>query len=323
MLVILCLASSLVGSFVCWVLDVADIIPFSAIFPLSQREATKVSVPQSGTRIGEVKRFIGVNTVSLKRWGLTQIAPPYAHVIFTAVMFAFTVMGPQIIYAMFMDDTGNNNAIALGCIIGIPIVGYIVTFIIWWYFPSVYVWGPCERNYKSLGAQYMYRESDDPRDINTDAEIFKKAMRDRDTSAAHMRIGKAVLVIGIFHVGSNIILGVLRYLNPNVNPNWVTATVIVGVILILSIIVALVLYSLRKPESNAVYQKQVPVPLMDENGNVLPPPQDSAPDAGDQSGTDTAVQVDEAQVAAQYMASQHQTISRRIHSSGLLDPVHG
>ena len=324
-LVILCLASALVGSFVCWVLDVADIIPFSAIFPLSQRESTNVSVPRPTTHVGEVKQFFAVKTVSLKRWGLTQIAPPYAHVIFTAVMFAFTVMGPQIIYSIFMDDTGNNNAIALGCITLIPLVGYVVTFLFWWFFPSVYVWGPCERNYKQLGAQYLWRESDDPRDVGTEPEIYKKAMRDKDTTDAHWRIGKAILVIGIFHVGSNTILGILRYLNHTVNPNWVAATVIVGVILLISIVCALVLYSMRKPESDAVYLKQVPVPLLDESGQPMQQRQQpsNASQGSDTSNGDTAVQLDEAGTSAQFsntlaIMGQHQQLSRRLNSAGVL-----
>ncbi len=324
-LTIMCLAAALVGSFVCWVLDVADIIPFSAIFPLSQREATNVSVPRANTRMGEAKQFLSVKTVSLKRWGLTQIAPPYAHVIFTAVMFAFTVMGPQIIYSIFMDDTGNNNQNALGGIIGIPVVGYIVTFIIWWFFPSVYVWGPCERNYKQLGAQYPWRESDDPRDIGTELEIYKKAMRDKDTSEAHMRIGKAVLVIGIFHVASNIILGTLRYLDIYVNANWVTATVLVGVILIIAIITALVLWAMRKPESGNVYMKQVPVPVLDENGNPVDQSQQApVPEEANQSDA-TSVAVDESGGTSSMFSntlnamSQHQHLSRRLHATGVLD----
>lgn len=324
-LVILCLIASLVGSFVCWVLDVADIIPFSAIFPLSQREATNVPVPRPTNHVGEAKQFFAVKTVSLKRWGLTQIAPPYAHVIFTAVMFALTVMAPQIIYALFMDDTGDNNKIALGCIIGIPIVGYVVMFIFWWFFPSVYVWGPCDRNYKQLGAQYAWRESDDPRLSNTEAEIYKKAMRDKDTSEAHMRIIKAILVIGIFHVGSNCILGTLRYMDQYVNANWVAATVVVAVILIVSIVVALVLYSMRKPETSAVYMKQVPVPLLDENGQPIDQSQQqSAPEDNTSTDGSTAVQIDEAGTSAQFSntlssMSQHQQLSRRIHTSGVLD----
>lgn len=321
--VIMLLVSALIGSFIGWIMDLPDVIPFSAIFPLSQREASNDPVARPPGLKNQAGQVFAVKTVSLKRWGIANIPPPYAHTIFTMFMFGVTVLAPQVIYAVFMDDTDNNNAIALGCIIGIPVIGYLATFVVWWFFPSVYVFGPCERNYKKLGAQYRFRESDDPSQWNTEVEIYRKSQRDSDTAMAHMRIAKTILVIGIFHVASNIILGVLRYENDQVNVNWITAAIWIGVLLIVSVVVALVLYSMRKPENSGVYLKPTPVPVLDASGQPMVPEDQSngGSDSNDQSmqSTDTAVPLmSGAFMQNTQMIGSHQQLSQRITRTGIV-----
>ena len=313
-LVILCLCSSLVGSLVSWILDLADIIPFSAIFPLSRRDSTTVTQAENdnSSATGGIQHFFNVEKTQLVRYGIIGVPAPILHVLVTLVLFAITVMTPHILYAIYMDNTGNH--IALGCILAIPFVGYVLCFIFWWFFPSMYVWGPCQRNFKQAGTRYQYWESDSQMDANTEIEQYKRAMREVDTHKAHARITKTLLVIAIAHLVSNAILGLLRYFDPDVNANWIAGACVVGVILIIAFIVAIVLYFTRKPEILGVYPKMTPVPEMDESGNYVMPA-DASADQTVNGAADASTTTSNNFMNHFNEANPQQKLSQRLHKS--------
>lgn len=237
-LVILCWLFALIGSFICWLLDVQEVLPFNALLPMGSASTWTVRRPKTDTREGEPLQLVSKSVTGLNRWSMVDLPRPYVHTLVTLFLFAVCVATPHLVYAFLMDDVGNNNDIALGCVIGIPIVGYIITFLFWFFWPDAYVWGPHERNYKSLGSRYVNREN--------------SGLRKRDTAMANMRIYKTILVLAFIHVASIIILAFVRFTHTDVDWSWPAAVAVGGVILLVGIITAFVLYAFRNREADCV-----------------------------------------------------------------------
>ena len=232
-LIMLTWCFSLIGSFVCYLLDTAEVLPFYALLPRSMREVWP------GRRKSDDPELVGPNVTGLNRWGMSDLPRPYVHTVVTIVLFAVTVAAPHLIYAFMMDDVGNDNNIALGLVIGLPIVGYIVTFIFWFFFPDPYVWGPHSRNVAALRSKYEFTTN--------------RVRVQFDTRMAQFRIYKTILTLAFIHVASIIVLSFVRFTHTEVDWSWITAAVVGGIVLIVALLITLVLYAFRNKESDHVY----------------------------------------------------------------------
>lgn len=295
-LIILCLVASLVGSFVCYVLDTAEPIPVYALFPLSVREmwTQKVKVSDGG---GGDLQLASKALSGLNRWDMVNIPRPWFHVIMTTVLFCVTVMAPTVLYNYFMNDISNNNDIALGCIIAIPVIGYFLIFLFWYYWPDPFVWGPNKRNIKKLGYRYLHGNN-----------LLRV---ESDTKDSNFRIYKTVLVLAIIHVLSNVILGFVRYTHLSVNYSWVAGYVIVGATLLCVLIACFVLYAFRNKEVDHCYiQPQSPQYVDDGSSNTY---------TNNDTSIDTTQQEQEQEeLKSNYYSTPNQIISQRLSKMGVV-----
>lgn len=242
-LIILCLAFALIGSTICYVTQTRDIIPVYACIPLdeSERFTRKIDkMEQQFDADGEpIPVLVSKYYTGLHGWGMHDLPRPYMHTLITTVLFILTVATPQLIYSFVMDDQGNDNIIALALVILLPVVGYILTFVFWWFFPDPYVFGPHRKNYKKLGRMYKGYNN--------------FAMLKRDTEKANLRIAKTVAVLGLFQLVGNVVLGFVRYQSVNATAGWIAATVLGGVFLLIGLIVGFLLYMFTPNEADHVY----------------------------------------------------------------------
>lgn len=234
-LIILCLAFSLIGSFVSWLLDGEEVLPFAALFPMSRKHffsrkgAASSDVSDSDAR---------VKPTGLNAWGMVDLPKPFMHVAVTTVIFAIAVAVPHLIYAFFMTDVGSDNSIALACVLVIPIVGYILALVYWYYYPDPYVWGPHVRNMKVLGTRY--------------ANAGNKMLVKRDTKAANMRIYKTVVMLGAMHYIGVLVLALVRYIRSDVDWNWTFAAILAAIIVVVAVVCFFALYLFRGREEKGV-----------------------------------------------------------------------
>ena len=251
-LIMLCLCFAMIGSFTCWVLDVSDILPFYAILPVSASSVWPGSKVRRDTDGQPVS--VGRSVTGLNRWGMVDLPRPYFHIFLTIVLFAITVVATHLIYAFLMNDVGSDNQIALGLSIGLPIVGYIALFLFFYFSPDPFVFGPHRRNITSLKGKYK--------------QAGNKAMVARDTKAANYRIYKTVLTLAFIHVASIIVVSFVRFTHTECYWSWITAAVVGGVILIVVLITAFVLYAFRGRENDNIYVQTMDTTPADAEGDA-------------------------------------------------------
>lgn len=212
-LVILCVLFALIGDFSAWIVDIAEVLPFYACIPLGPASSEGYVIDQTGT--GRARRHSSAYT-GLHRWGLLNLPRPYVHSIVSFILLLVCILIPNVVYSLYMDSNIN---IAYFTLIGVKLLGYIITYIFWAYFPDIYVFGPHVKNIKNLGERYVNRD-------------LKK-----DTKLTDRRILKTLLTIGIIDFAGSLILGLVRYIDTDVDTNWEWA---VGVGAVLFIVVALI-----------------------------------------------------------------------------------
>lgn len=209
-LVLLCLSYSLVGSFIHWLLDGEEVLPYYTIFPLSARHF-----------LSRIKGKDGDKPTGINRFGMVNLPRPYIHLMVTTVLFGVTVVIPHLVYAFIMTE---NLGVGIACVIVIPLVGYVLSFAYWYIWPDVAIWGAHAKNYKALGDRYPGRDN--------------KMIIKRDTKNANSRIFKTTLLLAVTHLLHVFVLALVRYFRSDVDWNWTFAAILVAV----AVIVAMVCY---------------------------------------------------------------------------------
>ncbi len=295
-LIILNLAYSLIGSFVTWLLDGVEILPIAAIFPMSSKHF--ISRAPKGTSRGD-EGETRYRATGLNAHGMVDLPKPYVHVLITSILFVITVAIPFIIYAFFMDDTGSNNIIALACVIIIPIVGYLMCLVYWYYWRDPYVWGPCVKNLKVMGNRYAGRTS--------------KAIVKADTRISDMKVYKMVVMLAVMHLLSVIVIGSVRITHMDIDWNWTCAAIYAAIIIIITLICYFALYLFRGKE-----EKSVAVYNTGADEDVLLEEQESETTPMNQSDVIIETNEEPGSLQRSFYASPNQNITHRLMQTGLM-----
>lgn len=210
-LVFLCLSYALVGSFIHWLLDGEEVLPYYTIFPLSARHFL--------TRMRKNKNKDEEKPTGINRFGMINLPRPYIHLMVTTVLFGITVVIPHLVYAFVMTE---NLGVGIACVIVIPLVGYVLSFAYWYIWPDAAIWGAHAKNYKALGDRYPGRDN--------------KATIKRDTKNANSRIFKTTLLLAVTHLLHVFVLALVRYFRSDVDWNWTFAAILVAVAVIVAIV---------------------------------------------------------------------------------------
>lgn len=253
--VIMAVLFAMLGTFVGTILDLPGLLPFHACI--------------YGNRSPEHK---------LVRWG-RKCNPPYRHTIITFILFLFAIVAPFVSYSLLMD---NYRGWALGVSIVVPVITYIVCFLYWWWDTSLYVFGPTDRNTKrgskyrrvafNNGGFRAENDGDattspdpsvDPNDQTEETDenngdedpasesvvvttatgnVTTKGLSREEVGATRFRIIKTVLILAVTQVICTMVLGFIRFSDPNVDVSWIAAAIIGGVILLIAIIIAIIFF---------------------------------------------------------------------------------
>ena len=224
-LVFLCLSYSLVGSFIHWLLDGEEVLPYYTIFPLSARHF-----------LSRIKGKDGDKPTGINRFGMINLPRPYIHLMVTTVLFGITVVVPHLVYAFIMTE---NLGGGIACVIVI-LVGYVLSFAYWYIWPDVAIWGAHAKNYKALGDRYPGRDN--------------KMTIKRDTKNANSRIFKTTLLLGVTHLLHVFVLALVRYFRSDVDWNWTFAAILVAVAVIVAIVCYGALYVFKGKQQARGYK---------------------------------------------------------------------
>lgn len=264
-LVILCMIYAVVGTFIGWLLQIEDILPYYALFTSNTRDvgaALHGKVSKALKKASDRKKKIedvadttdeddeegGEKPTGLSRGEMRNLRRPYAHCTWVTLFFAIGVALPNLLHAFIIDDTDSRNAIALSCDIILPVVSTIALLVYCLYTPDPLVWGLHKRNYKRVrGAT--------------------KTQAEEATPATKERIFRTILAIGIPYILGNIALGCARVFGKTANFNLVAACIAVSLIFVISILTYIVLYKLKGKEPMTTPTVVTPSPVNNPPGN--------------------------------------------------------
>ncbi len=225
---------ALLGQFTAYVFDLPELLPLWTLLPIARRtplsfkDRVSANSSGSGEEVSEAKAELDAeNQTGLERNGIMNIPRPTSQCLVSLILFLFTVVTPHIIYSLIMDD---HRIAGLVCVVLIPTAGYVLLGLYCYYMTDLWTMGQTKKNTKSYNN--ANREGIDAGKIEP-LEITKEI--EKETKE---RVLLTVLIIGIIHVASNLILGLVRYFQDDVDWNWITAAIIGAVIALFTIIVA-------------------------------------------------------------------------------------
>jgi hypothetical protein len=231
--VILCFVWSMTASLMGLMFDIAELLPFGALFPRSQASRghrSKKEKMDENTVVVQNAPLVAILEpgTGLRRWGMHNLPRPWVHVIVTIFLLLITVALPFILFGVYMDDAGNDDKIALSTVIIIPVIGYLLCAIFWYFYCDPYIWGPHKNNISRLGNKYAHK--------NQQPRIHQ------DTAETNRRIIRTILTIAVFHIAGAIVMGLIRYFRTDVNFNWIAGFVVLLIVLLIILLVWAILY---------------------------------------------------------------------------------
>jgi uncharacterized membrane-anchored protein len=227
---IMAILMAMLGQFTAYVFDLPELLPMWTLLPVSRRTPLSFkSKKRAGGEEGEdfTSEVNFENETGLERNGILNIPKPTRHIVVCTILFLFTVVAPSIIYSMVMD---NYKIAGLVCIVIIPAIGYTLLGIFKYYMGDLLLDGSTKSNVKA----YNSFNSEAIRSGKLETLTLSKT----DEKETKERVLLNVLIIGIIHVASNLVLGLVRYFQDDIDWNWITAAVIGGIVLFFSIVVA-------------------------------------------------------------------------------------
>ena len=256
-LVILCLVFALLGTFIGWLLDIEEILPYFALVTSSSKDIgtslrekvdKKVATMQEKGKKGArapmpPKKGVSydddggrrVKPTGLNRGEMRNLPRPYRHCFWNTVFFAIGVVLPHLIYSFLLDDEGSHNSIAVPLVILLPFVGYIAAYIYARVKPDPFVWGLHEKNADDI----TWEDSSDA----PDAAAVALA-----TEETNGRILRTILAMGIPHIAGVIVLAVLRACVRSANWSLITACILASLVFVITIVAYAVLYKFAGKE---------------------------------------------------------------------------
>ena len=227
----LSIIAALIGTFLAWVVELPDIMPFYALLPIP--EITKIRHKgSSGTGLY-------TKNTGLHKYGLRNIPRPWIHCIVTTFLFLFTVVTPHVLYAMLQDGYGihlNNTSLAFWVPCIFLAAGYIMVFIYFYFFPDIYVFGINKRNVRKAEGIDGFRAIEQSGTLKDHFEM------------SWLRVLKTVFFLAVFHCIFFLILGAVRFAAQDIDWSWITATVVLGVIFLIALVLAILFFAYNNTE---------------------------------------------------------------------------
>lgn len=247
-LLTLCLVFGLIGTFVGSVTGICSLIPIYACLPGTASIRNSYQRTTNGYPI--------LPHTGLNAWNMNDLPRPYIGVAINLFSFILSVIIPYVVFEHYMDT---HSTLAVCVLILVSIAGPAVGWGLNKVWVSAYIFGAHKNNIKELGHRYYGK--------GLDEEKYREVVH-RDTTRANARINKTFLSIGAFTVLGNLILGVVRLANDDVDMNWPFAVGVGAFFIILTAIVGIVLHY-RNTDPEEVYKEYEEIPASKEEEDIL------------------------------------------------------
>lgn len=254
---IMAILMAILGQFTAYVFDLPELLPIWSILPtyrrtpLSFKRKRRLPLSEDGTEVTDPSEKSEAqaatdydNETGLDRNGIISIPRPTIHVVVCVILFLFAVVAPSIIYSMIMD---NHKIAGVVCIVLIPAIGYVLLGIYCYYMTDLWVFGLTKKNVKNYNSHHA--------GSIRDGFIKQLSCSKEEEKETKERVLLTVLILGIIHVASNLVLGLVRYFQDDVDWNWITAAVIGAIILLLSLIVAVYFWYITNTQEQEALER--------------------------------------------------------------------
>lgn len=235
--VIIILLASWLGQLICMLMDIRELLPFDALFPVYQTHNIDgiINTKCNPIDVAALRAYYCMCMRGLEHWCFTFIDPPYWHTFITFILSLIILTLPDYIFWYFVPTM---KVMAYFVALALRVVGYIAAWFYWSYYTDLYVWGPTEYNTKVRRESRKKNPDYSPYARDPDIEAFEDALFAETQST----INKNVLVIALIDIFGFLLIGAVIIIPATPDVDVVIGVGIAYLVFILLILTAIAIF---------------------------------------------------------------------------------